>query len=72
MDFSLQGSDWIAPSKFILENNLVPFYLFRILLYGILSPGQLILALTLATDLNFLLGTLKLYQNENLSLNQKL
>ena len=41
-----------------------------LLLDGILSPDQLmILALTPAIDLNFLLGTLKLYQNENLSLN---
>ena len=73
MDFSLQGSDWIAPSKFILENNLVPFYLFRILLYGILSPGQLIIpALTLAIDLSFLLGSFKLNQSDELSHNKKL
>ena len=59
--FPLQGFDWIPPSKFILENNLVLFYLFMILLYGILSPGQLIIpALTLAIDLSFLLGSLKL------------
>ena len=59
--FPLQGSDWIALSKFILENNLVLFCLFMILLNGILSPGQLIIpALTLAIDLGFLLGLLKL------------
>ena len=59
--FPLQGFDWIPPSKFILENNSVLFYLFMILLYGILSPGQLIIpALTLAIDLSFLLGSLKL------------
>ena len=46
--------------------------LFKILLEGILSPVQLIIpVLTLAIDLSFLLGTLKLNQSDKLSLNQK-
>ena len=44
-----------------------------ILLDGILSPGQLIRpALMLAIDLSFLLGSFKLNQNDELSLNKKL
>ena len=44
-----------------------------ILLDGILSPGQLIIpALMLAIDLSFLLGSFKLNQNDELSLNKKL
>ena len=40
---------------------------------GILSPGQLkILALRLAIDLSFLLGSFKLNRSDELSLNKKL
>ena len=43
-----------------------------ILLGGILSPGQLVIpALMLAIDLSFLLGSLKLNQSDNLSLNKR-
>ena len=50
------------------------FYLFMILLDGILSPGQLIIipVLMLAIDLSFLLGSFKLNQSDELSLNKKL
>ena len=49
------------------------FYLFMILLDGILSPGQLtIAALMLAIDLSFLIGSFKLIWNDELSLNEKL
>ena len=49
------------------------FYLFIIILDGILSPGQLkIPALRLAIDLSFLLGSFKLNQSDELSLNKKL
>ena len=44
-----------------------------ILLDGILPPGQLIIpALMLATDLSFFLGSFKLSQSDELSLNKKL
>ena len=69
----LQSSDWIAPRKFILEDSSVLFCLLMILLDSILSPGQLIIsALTLAIDLSFLLGSVKVNQSNKLSLNQKL
>ena len=69
----LQGSDWIPPREFILDESTVLFCLFLILLDGILSPGQLIIpALMLAIDLSFLLGSFKLNQNYELSLNKKL
>ena len=50
------------------------FYLFMILLDGILLPGQLIIisALMLAIDLSFLLGSFKLNRCDELSLNKKL
>ena len=49
------------------------FYLFIIILDGILSPGQLkIPALRLAIDLSFLLGSFKLNQSVELSLNKKI
>ena len=69
----LQGSDWIPPRKFILDECSVLFYLFIILLDGILSPGQLIIpALMLAIDLSFLLESFKLNWSDELSLNKKL
>ena len=69
----LQSSDWTAPRKFILEDSSVLFCLLMILLEGILSPGQLIIsALTLAIDLSFPLGSLKVNQNNKLSLNLSL
>ena len=45
-----------------------------ILLDGILSPGQLIIipVLMLAIDLRFVLGSFKLNQSDELSLNKKL
>ena len=68
----LQGSDWIPPREFILDESTVLFCLFLILLDGILSPGQLIIpALMLAIDLSFLLGLLKFNQSDKLSLRQK-
>ena len=49
------------------------FYLFIIILDGILSPGQLkIPALGLAIDLSFLLESFKLNWSDELSLNKKL
>ena len=49
------------------------FYLFIIILDGILSPGQLkIPALRLAIDLSFLLGSFKFNRSYELSLNKKL
>ena len=49
------------------------FYLFIIILDGILSPGQLkIPALRLAIDLSFLLGSFKLNRSDELSINKKL
>ena len=69
----LQSPDWIAPRKFISEDSSVLFCLLMILLDSILSPGQLIIsALTLAIDLSFLLGSVKVNQSNKLSLNQKL
>ena len=57
----------IPPRKFILDECSVLFYLFMILLDGILSPGQLIIpARMLAIDLSFLLGSFKLNQSEEL------
>ena len=71
--FPLQGSDWIALRKFILEErNYSPVQPTIGILGGIPSPSQLIIsAPTLAIDMNFLLGSLKLNQNNKLSLNQK-
>ena len=63
----LQGSDWMAPSKSILEESSVLVCLLVVLLDDILSPGQLIPALTLTIDLSFLLA-----QSDKLSLSQKL
>ena len=69
---------WLSSSssssrKFILDEYSVLFYLFMILLDGILSPGQLIRpALMLAIDLSFLLGSFKLNQSDKLSINKKL
>ena len=77
----LQGSDWIPPRKFVLDEYSVLFYLFVIILDGILQifrpltgpPGQLkIPALRLAIDLSFLLGSFKLNWSDELSLNKKL
>ena len=59
--------------KFVSDECSVLFYLFIIILDGILSPGQLkIPALRLAIDLSFLLGSFKLNQSDELSLNKKL
>ena len=67
-----QNSDWIPLRKFVLDECSVLFYLFIIILDGILSPGQLkIPALRLAIDLSFLLGLLKFNQSDKLSLRQK-
>lgn len=67
-----QNSDWIPPRKFILDESSVLFCLFMILLDEILSSGQLMIpALILAIDLSFLLGSFKLNQSDELSLNQK-
>ena len=69
----LFGSYWIPPRKFVLDECSVLFYLFIIILDGILSPGQLkIPALRLAIDLSFLLGSFKLNWSDELSLNKKL
>ena len=69
----LWGSDWIHPTKFISDECSVLFYLFIILLDGILSPGQLIIpALILAIDLSFLSVSFKLNLSDELSLNKKL
>ena len=59
--------------KFVSDECSVLFYLFIIILDGILLPGQLkIPALRLAIDLSFLLGSFKLNQSDELSLNKKL
>ena len=48
------------------------FYIFMILLDGILSPGQcLISALMLGIDLRFLLESFKINRSDKLSLNKK-
>ena len=53
--------------------NVQSYSIFMILLDGILLPGQLkIPALRLAIDLSFLLGSFKLNQSDELSLNKKL
>ena len=63
----------MPPRKFVLHECSVLFYLFIIILDGILSPGQLkIPALRLAIDLSFFLGSFKLNQSDELSLNKKL
>ena len=63
----------MPPRKFVLHECSVLFYLFIIILDGILSPGQLkIPALRLAIDLSFLLGSFKLNRSAELSLNKKL
>ena len=72
VDFCSLGSDCIPLRKFISDECSVLFYLFMILLEGILSPGQLIIpALMLAIDLSFLLGSFKLNLSDELSLNKK-
>ena len=59
--------------KFVLDECSVLFYLFIIILDGILSPVQLkIPALRLTIDLSFLLGSYKLNRNDELSLNKRL
>ena len=63
----LQGFDWMPPRKFILEESSVLVCLLMVLLDGILSPGQLIPALTLTIDSSCLLA-----QSDKLSLSQKL
>ena len=69
----LLGSYWIPPRKFVLDECSVLFYLFIIILDGILSPGQLkIPALRLAIDLGFFLGSFKLNWSDELSLNKTL
>ena len=69
MDCVLLNTCW----KFVLDECSVLFYLFIIILDGILSPGQLkIPALRLAIDLSFLLGSFKLNQSDELSLNKKI
>ena len=69
----MNHSDWIPPRKFVLDECSVLFYLFIIILGGILSPGQLkIPALRLAIDLSFLVGSFKLNWSDELSLNKKL
>ena len=68
----LQGSDWVVPRKFILEEISVVFCLLMILLDEILSHGLLIIpALMLSIDLSFLLGSFKLKQSDKPSLNKK-
>ena len=69
MDCVLLNTCW----KFVLDECSVLFYLFIIILDGILSPGQLkIPALRLAIDLSFLLGSFKLNWSDELSFNKKL
>ena len=69
LDCVLLNTCW----KFVLDECSVLFYLFIIILDGILSPGQLkIPALRLAIDLSFLLGSFKLNWSDELSFNKKL
>ena len=69
LDCVLLNTCW----KFVLDECSVLFYLFIIILDGILSPSQLkIPALRLAIDLSFLLGSFKLNWSDELSFNKKL